>query len=464
MKLKLSDLWRWDGTVDRGPYVFYGLSLFAIKYNLDRLVAAHFFKQSWSLFNYLASDVIRPSGSDRAAAFYATLVGLALPFIWSGVALTLRRLRSVDLPEWLVVAFFLPFVNLLFFAILGMLPARPEAADAPSPRAGRFKRFLDRLIPANAVGSALVGMLLTGGLAVASVLFGVSVLGNYGWGVFVGVPFCLGLFSVLVYGYHAPRGFGSCLSVAALSVVFAGLVLIVLAIEGLVCLIMAAPISLAIALIGGTIGYVIQRRRENRRDVHLVLLVAVPLLPVLMGAESLTRGEPPLLEVTTGVEIDAPPERVWRHVVSFSALPEPDEWLFRIGLAYPIRAEIRGRGVGAERHCLFSTGPFVEPIEVWDEPRLLKFSVTENPAPMEEWTPYAAIHPPHLKGFLVSKGGQFRLIPLPGGRTRLEGTTWYHHHMWPAAYWQVGSDFVIHRIHARVLKHLKRLAERDQQE
>jgi hypothetical protein len=128
-------------------------------------------------------------------------------------------------------------------------------------------------------------------------------------------------------------------------------------------------------------------------------------------------------------------------------------------VAYPIRAEINGRGPGAVRRCVFSTGAFVEPIEVWDEPRLLRFSVTENPPPMKEWSPIADIHPPHLEGYLASRRGQFLLTPLAGGRTRLEGTTWYQHHMWPAAYWRIWSDGIIRRIHMQVLKHVKRLAE-----
>ena len=92
---------------------------------------------------------------------------------------------------------------------------------------------------------------------------------------------------------------------------------------------------------------------------------------------------------------------------------------------------------------------------------MLQFSVTQNPAPMQEWTPYRHVHPPHLDGFLVSRKGQFLLTPLPGGRTRLEGTTWYHHNMWPAHYWQLWSDHIIHAIHLRVLNHVKRLAEED---
>ena len=108
--------------------------------------------------------------------------------------------------------------------------------------------------------------------------------------------------------------------------------------------------------------------------------------------------------------------------------------------------------------CAF-TGPFIEPIEVWDEPRLLEFSVTFNPALMREWTPYETIHPPHLEGFLVSSGGQFLLERLDSGGTRLEGTTWYRHSLWPAGCWRLWSNELIHRIHTRVLKHIQAEAE-----
>jgi hypothetical protein len=125
-----------------------------------------------------------------------------------------------------------------------------------------------------------------------------------------------------------------------------------------------------------------------------------------------------------------------------------------------MRAEIFGQGVGSVRHCTFSTGPFVEPITTWDEPWLLKFAVTQNPAPLQEWTPYQHVHPPHLDGYLESQAGQFRLVPLDEGRTRLEGTTWYYHRLWPARYWQLWSDVIIHQIHLRVLNHVKQLSEK----
>jgi hypothetical protein len=184
------------------------------------------------------------------------------------------------------------------------------------------------------------------------------------------------------------------------------------------------------------------------------------LIPSMTFAWDKT-AQPPVFEVQTAIEIAAPPDEVWQHVVSFSDLPEPEEWFFKAGLAYPKRATIVGSGAGAIRYCEFSTGPFVEPIEVWDAPHLLQFRVTSNPAPMEEWSPYARVLPKHLHGYLVSKQGQFKLTRLGPNRTRLEGTTWYQHGLWPAQYWRWWSDAIIHRIHLRVLNHIRSLAEAD---
>jgi len=77
---------------------------------------------------------------------------------------------------------------------------------------------------------------------------------------------------------------------------------------------------------------------------------------------------------------------------------------------------------------------------------------------MQELSPYE-IRPPHLDGFLKSRRGQFRLLPLAKGRTRLEGTTWYSHSLYPSGYWRFWSDWIIHKIHLRVLEHIRVLSE-----
>jgi hypothetical protein len=187
-----------------------------------------------------------------------------------------------------------------------------------------------------------------------------------------------------------------------------------------------------------------------------VLLLAVSLGS---GIEAAMPGVPTRV-VLTSVEIDASPSRVWEQVVSFREIDRAPAWYFRTGLAYPLRARLEGTGVGAVRHCQFTTGTFVEPITVWDEPRVLAFDVKSQPPPLHEWSPYARVFAPHLDGFFRTTHGEFRLIQLAPNRTRLEGRTWYSLEMQPSIYWNAIADTILHAIHGRVLEHVKAAAEK----
>jgi uncharacterized membrane protein YhaH (DUF805 family) len=451
---QLSDVWNWQGKVGRTRYLISGLLLLGIKHNLDRLVAA-LYGYPWRILNYWVSDI--PTGianiTRREASFYALLIVIALPFIWIGTVLTLRRLRDANLPLWLVPLFFLPFFNLAFFIILVAIPS-----EAPSDHKQLSSRFA-RWIPKGEFGSAALGVLVTAGLSVLITTLSANGLGSYGWGLFVGIPFFLGLNSVLIYGYHQPRSLGRCLLVALLSTALVGISLFAVAVEGLICLIMALPLAIVLALFGGFIGFVLQQRRSFSNQSLRVVSVGFLLMPGLTLLEYSIGETSPVYAVKTSVVIEANAQTVWSNVVSFAQLPPPTETIFKTGIAYPIRADIGGQGVGAVRHCVFSTGEFVEPITVWDEPRLLSFSVSGQPPAMEEMSIYSDLHPPHVEHYLISRRGQFELKALPDGTTLLEGTTWYQNRFWPGVYWHLWSDAIIHRIHQRVLVHIKNLSE-----
>jgi uncharacterized membrane protein YhaH (DUF805 family) len=440
-----------EGRIRRQPYFWWGLALFAVKHNLDRYLASALFGQEWQLWSYV-SPLRVPTGWN-AYEFYGLLLLISLPFIAVGTFLTMRRLRDAGLRPGLVALIFVPYLKILFFMLLCLVPSREDRILSPRWPTGR-----NPWMPTSAFGSALLGILSSAILALAFVGLGTKLLGDYGWSLFVGIPFLQGLVTVLIASRNAALGRGQAIGVANLSILLSGVLILAVAFEGLICLAMALPIALPLASLGGYVGYTIQRSRGPAlRPTHIGGLVLV--LPILMTVEGAGRPEPPLYAVTTGVDVSAPPSAVWKHVVEFSELPEPTEWLFRSGIAYPVRARIYGRGAGATRFCEFSTGPFVEPIRTWDEPRLLAFAVTRNPAPMEEWTPYRRIEPAHLRNFMVSEAGEFRLSELEGGATRLEGTTWYRHSLWPASYWKLWSDFIIHCIHRRVLEHIRTEAE-----
>ena len=454
----LEVLFRFEGTVDRRTYAAVGVCGFLLKHLVDRGVAGYLFEHNWDIFSYWHSP-FRPTvpfssliGDTR---FAATMLAIALPFIWVGLVLTVKRLCSLGQPAWLAMLFFVPVVNLLFFLLLSVLPTSEEQKPGPDRSEGRV---LDRWIPHHPLGSAALGVVLTLLFLFPTVWLATTVAMAYGWSLFVGAPFCVGFFATLIYSFHQYRSPGSCTFVATLSLLCGCVLLLALAFEGIVCIIMAFPLAWILAVCGAVLGYAIQRHaRRFSLTAQVVPLAA--LLCVTSLLENRLNPSPPVFSVVSEMMVNAPPDRVWPQVISFAELGPPVHWLFRIGIAYPLRAEIHGSGPGAVRHCVFSTGAFVEPIQIWDAPRHLKFSVAENPPPMEEWTPYRSVQPRHLDGFLESKAGEFWLEPLPEGRTLLRGTTWYHHRMWPAAYWKWWSDFIIHRIHLRVLAHIKKRAE-----
>ena len=351
-----------------------------------------------------------------------------------------------------VVFFFIPFVNLILFIILSAIPERESKEISRN-------EFLEKLIPKSKYGSAMfsVGMVLIISLAITGLL--INYLQDYGWSLFVGIPFFLGFGSVLIYGYHKRLQYKEALGVALFSILFFNLIIFILAFEGIICIAMGFPIVFFIAWIGANIGYAIHDNQRSATTAN-VFIIPVILIPIFAIIEHYDERIPPTADVKTEIIINASRQEVWNQLVAFSKIDPPTELLFKTGIAYPTHAEIDGSGVGATRKCNFTTGAFIEPITIWDEPKLLQFSVLQQPPPMIEWSIYDDLEIVHLDGYFKSVKGQFKLEELSNGKTRLQGTTWYRHDIWPSFYWRLWSDYILHKIHLRVLRHIKQEAER----
>ena len=167
--------------ISRGLYAVVGLSLFLLKFNLDRLILN---SPSWSISNYL---YFLPGTLTLANTQYSPgLLALALPFVAVGVWLTLGRLREIGWHAALVALFFVPFVNLLFFFALCIMPA--GAANECPPR------VLRRLLPRSRWGSAALGVLIAVPFALllsVMLIYGVQ---QYALGLFLGAAFLCGIF------------------------------------------------------------------------------------------------------------------------------------------------------------------------------------------------------------------------------------------------------------------------------
>ena len=301
-----------------------------------------------------------------------------------------------------------------------------------------------------AIGSTLALTFILGFLSI-------YLLGEYGWTVFFLLPILIGYLPPFITSRKKEVSRNQAYALSFMTLFLACVGLLVFALEGLICIFMAAPILILMTLVGSYLAYTSQGRKiENPKNITLLVILSAF---GFMSFDSLHTPQE-LIAVKTKIVVDASIEKVWENVVTFDQMEEPSDWVFQTGLAYPTHATIEGTGVGAIRYCNFSTGSFVEPITKWDAPHLLAFDVREQPIPMNELNPFWEVHPPHLDGYFKSYKGQFKLTKLEDNRTELEGTTWYQVDINPEFYWSLWSDFIIHRIHKRVLKHIKTTAEK----
>jgi uncharacterized membrane protein YhaH (DUF805 family) len=442
-----------DTPLKRVPYAAAGFSLAILKYVVDAGLIAYGTGVFWRPFDYL--DTVHSLLLTRAphVPYWLTLALMLwlVPFVAIGVFLTMRRALDAGWSPWWSLVFFVPYANYVLMAALCLWPSSDKYALTERGREQPHSNLVTNSVT-GVIAGVLFGLLMVGTAVVLK--------GNYAFGLFIGTPVGMGA----VAGYFLSRGyepeFNEILAVVALMLGCIAGALLLMAFEGLVCIAMAFPFAFVFALFGAMVGREIAR---GGRAIRRSAASAMILIPVFTLVEPANLTGNTLHEVKSSVVIDAAPGEVWPHVIAFSPMAAPTEWKFRLGLAYPRYAHIEGSGIGAVRYCEFSTGPFVEPITAWEPAKRLAFDVRSSPDPLKELSLYENVEPRHLRGYVRSKRGEFRLIALPGGRTRLEGSTWYELQMAPEAYWSLWVDSTIHDIHDRVLEHIKSEVESTQQ-
>lgn len=455
--------------VDRRAYLASGLGLATLKLAVDNAIVYAGTGHLWPPWAYLIpSVVLRDELSAHATPgwVHAGLAAAALPFLWIGLSMSVRRAVDAGWSPLAGFGFLVPGLNYLTIALLAAPPSRKVGEEIRTPVASAAPYRDDKapdlvetnVAPTGVVLDGLLASMVGGFFGLGMVVLAVSAFRSYGLALFFLAPCATGMLVALLFNRRGRRGLMPTLVLTLLTAAGVGTSLLLFAIEGLVCIAMAAPLALGASALTAGITYALVSglpRRLTSPGASLVLL----LVPGAIGAEAAI-AEPTLRQVVTSIEVDAPPAAVWPHVVGFSELDPPPEWFFRLGIAYPMRARLEGEGVGAVRHCEFSTGPFVEPITRWEPPHRLAFDVASQPPSMTELSPYRHLDAPHLEGYMQSRRGQFRLVPVDGGtRTRIEGTTWYTLAIYPEAYWVIPAELLLHAIHRRVLAHIKDLAE-----
>ena len=231
------------------------------------------------------------------------------------------------------------------------------------------------------------------------------------------------------------------------------------AMEGVICILMAAPFVGLLGIIGALLGHWLATLTS--RPAYQVQSAAWLAVIVCAVGESITPPAPLEDVVTSEVIINATPAQVWKQLKDIRDLPAPTEPLFVLGVAHPVETYVIGEGgVGAERICRLSTGDMPERITVWKPEQELQFVVLDTPAAMREATFFGReLEAAHLHGTYTSLEGGFRLEALPNGQTRLTGNSRYLLTITPASYWNLWTRQIVSQVQLRVMNHVKAKAE-----
>lgn len=230
--------------------------------------------------------------------------------------------------------------------------------------------------------------------------------------------------------------------------------LLLIAAEGVICLVLAAPLVIPLHAFGYYLGSEIM---AAKRTYTMVTIIPLLLVGMVVNARQTPSAE--VRTETTTIDIDASPEKIWPLLFDLPSIAPPAHILFRAGVAHPTATHSAGRFVGAARECVLTTGTMNERIVALEPGKRLKFEVLNTPPPMKELNPFGEVDAPHLHGCYIVHSGEFQLIPLANGRTRLLGTSVYSFKIYPAPYWALWTDTVVEQIHLRVMSEIKARAE-----
>jgi hypothetical protein len=194
------------------------------------------------------------------------------------------------------------------------------------------------------------------------------------------VPVIVGAITVYTSSEEEARRISYRLLAPWIPVVIFLVITIAFTLEGWVCWIMALPLFLVAASIGGLIGaYFKLRKKDNKTYLSILVLFPFFAAPV----ESMIGAIPGTYKAYTYIDINAPADRIWSNVTRVRTIQQEQDkgWLTKLmGLPRPVNAELNYEGVGAYRAARFTGGlVFHETVSEYIHQKKMVFSIKADP-------------------------------------------------------------------------------------
>ncbi len=242
-----------------------------------------------------------------------------------------------------------------------------------------------------------------------------------------------------------------------LTVVIAFFVSIITQLEAVLCVVVAAPIYLPVALLSGWATSAIIKRRNSRLNLPLLVLLPLAFSPL----ESLWEQPHETFEVLDTIDIAAAPADVWDEIASVPAIA-PDElpfqWIYWLDFPRPISAEIDKKAVGGKRLARFEREvSFFEVVTEWEEEKALAFTIEADP----RFIPHTAFDSHIIVGgrFYDVLNGRYEIEEVSPNLSRLHLTSEHRLSTPFNAYAGWWSEWVMRQVQGSILEVIKNRAE-----
>ena len=316
----------------------------------------------WFAFVPLRALVVQ---GDLPSPLLLAAFGYLLIVAWVLAALAYQRAADAGISEWIAAAAFAPFIQVPVIAYLSSLPSTDTPAAVPRDDAPGSRLHLAGLA---------YGVLACVGVTIAAVALSTMLFSVYGVGLFVIAPFVIGAITAYLMNLRSDLGVRNTNILLAAATGMAAIALVAVALEGIVCIILIAPLAFGLAVLGGMLGRAIAN--STQRPPHQ-MLTGFAVLPLMFALEAVLPPETSF-ETRETITVSAPPATVWASLLRMDTIEEPAALPFRLGVAHPIRGEVLGEGVGALRRGEFSTGIAIERVTEWVPNRTLAFVVEQD--------------------------------------------------------------------------------------
>jgi hypothetical protein len=279
---------------------------------------------------------------------------------------------------------------------------------------------------------------------------------SYGFSLYIGLPSMIG-FAV---GFFVPSGRVNKVARALLLTLLVTAILSLLAIlsglEGGICIMMIVAPLFGLIFAGIIIGAAVRKFNLVKNNYIIISFFLInPVCLYVDSQQSTTENT-----VVSSVVIEAPAEKAWQTLTHRVDFKEQPDLLFRWGVNYPKNMQLITRHDSTFLHCDLRNGVTDLWVSDMSANRKLKFHIVENVIPVKELTIYDSLDTPHTHPeYFRLSFGQFLIQPLDTGHCRLIASSNFAFRLSPSIYWKWWSDYLVGRMHSRVINIVKEESE-----